>query len=291
MKLNPYLAIIIAMSLGGFNGALVKILDLPAAAISFFRMAVPTVVIAIFLVGVKKQRLLHGNIKEMFAASALNAARMFLYFLTFFFTTVGNGVLILYTWPIFASIFGVLFLKEKMRALDAALILLAFSGVAVMFGNQEWNFHDRDVIGMLLMLASAALYALTIIIYKKHSNEYSALEIIFYQNVVGAIAFLPFVLLHAQSLSLQDASIAGGFFGIVVGIASFLLIFNALKQLTTLRFSLTHYSEALFAVSYGVIFLDESLTWNMVLGGLFIILAGWLLIRKRSSSNLTDNSL
>lgn len=97
MNLNPYLAIVIAMSLGGFNGALVKMLDLPATTISFFRMAVPTVVIAIFLLGVQKKKLWHGNVKEMLAASALNAARMFLYFLTFFFTTVGNGVLILYT--------------------------------------------------------------------------------------------------------------------------------------------------------------------------------------------------
>lgn len=56
MKLNPYLAIVIAMSTGGFNGALVKMLDLPATAISFFRMAVPTVVIAIFLLGVQKKK-------------------------------------------------------------------------------------------------------------------------------------------------------------------------------------------------------------------------------------------
>lgn len=146
-----------------------------------------------------------------------------------------------------------------------------------MFGNQEWSFRDRDVIGMLLMMASAALYALTIIIYKKHSNEYSSLETIFYQNIVGAIVFLPFVFVHASSLSLHDATIAAGFYGGVVGIGSFLLIFYALKKLTTLRFSLTHYSEAVFAVSYGVLFLNESLTWNMVVGGLLIILAGWLL--------------
>lgn len=174
-----------------------------------------------------------------------------------------------------------------MKAFDAVLILLAFCGVAAMFGNQEFSFTNRDVVGMVLMIGSAAVYALTVIIYKKHMREYSVFELVFYQNVVGALAFLPFLFLSARVIPVRDAAIAAGYFGLVVGTGAFLLIFYALKRLSTIHFSLAHYAEVLFAVPYGILFLGESLTWSMVLGGALIVLAGWLLIRQKSSRDLT----
>lgn len=49
MKLNPYLAIIIAATIGGSSGVFIKLLDLPATTITFFRMAVPVIVLLAYL--------------------------------------------------------------------------------------------------------------------------------------------------------------------------------------------------------------------------------------------------
>ena len=49
----------------------------------------------------------------MLIASSINAARMFLYFIGFTYASIANAVIVLYTWPIFATLLGLMFLKEK----------------------------------------------------------------------------------------------------------------------------------------------------------------------------------
>lgn len=281
MKLNPYLAIIIAVSLGAFNAVLVKWLDLSPVMMTFLRLATPTVIMGVALRVVFKKRIAFKNAKPLLVASLLNTIRILFYYLAFRLTTVGNGTIILYIWPIFATLFGALFLKEKTRLSEYALIFLAFLGVSVMFSNEHLSFANKDIVGMLLMMGSAAIYAGTIIIYKKYTEAYSPAEFVFYQNCVGGVLLLPVLFFTDQAFSVRDAAIASGYFGVIVGIGAFLLVFSALKRLSTIRFSLIHYFEVVAGVLYGVLFLGESLSFTMLVGGLLIILAGWLLIRGR----------
>ena len=288
MKLNPYLSIIIAVSFGAFNGVLVKWLDLPSTVITFFRLAVPAVLLFLFVKLYQKRKIFRGNYKLMLSASVLNALRMFLYFLAFSYTTVANGVIMLYTWPIFGSIFGVLLLKEKNKLKEWLLISLAFLGVVTMMAGQELSFSNKDLLGMAIMLTSAAIYSITVIIFKKESNEYSPVETIFYQSIVGAVLFSPFIIFHKEVLTLANSLISMAHFGLLVGIGSFVLIFSALKKLKMLHFSLTNYWEVVAGVLYGIIILAERPTWNMAVGGSMIVLAGILLIyRTRSADSPT----
>jgi drug/metabolite transporter (DMT)-like permease len=55
MKFSPFLAVIIAATLGGFSGVFFKWIDLPATTLTFFRVAVPTAVLFLYLKGKKIQ--------------------------------------------------------------------------------------------------------------------------------------------------------------------------------------------------------------------------------------------
>jgi drug/metabolite transporter (DMT)-like permease len=239
---------------------------------------VPALLLGIFLKLYQKRQIFRHNYKLMLAASTLNALRMFLYFLSFAYTTVANGIIILYTWPIFSSIFGKVFLKEKSKIGEWGLIALAFFGAMVMVINQQFSFSNVDLLGMLFMLGSAAVYAITVIIFKKESEEYSPVETTFYQNLVGAFLFLPFIFVHWQSLTPVSSLIAMTHYGLIVGIGSFLLIFSALKRLKVLHFSLVGYWEIVAGVLFSVWLLGEKVTWNIAVGGLMIVLAGASLI-------------
>lgn len=282
MKLNPYLAIIIAATIGGSSGVFIKILDLPAGTITFFRMAVPVVVLLAYL-HYREVKLFRGNYRIMMVASVLNASRMFLFFVGYLYTSIGNAVIILFTWPIFGSLFSAIFLREKISARTALLIGLAFAGIVIMYANKEISFGNEDFIGMAAMLFSAILFSITAVIFKKELVNYSKTETIFYQNLVGSVAFLPFIFISTPGPTPLQAGVAG-FYGFLIGIVAFVLFFYALRRLKMSHYALFTYWEVVAALLFSLLIFQEEITLNMILGGGLILTTGILLKKKKPAA-------
>ena len=278
MALNPYLEAILAGILWGLSGIFVKYLNLPPTTVTFFRLAVPSLILLLFLL-IKKIKLFHGNNKLILLASTLNAGRVYLYTVGFTFASIGNAIIILYTWPIFTTIFSILFLKEKVPKRTFFLLFIAMVGTALIYLNKEFSFSDQNFIGMTAILLSAVIYALTVIIFKKESEKYSKYETIFYQNLIGSIIFIPFIFLNKPLPTLSQTSI-GIVYGALIGLVGFVFFFSALKKLKASTVSFLSYTEVVSAIILAIIFFKEALTWNMVVGGLLIILATTLIKKE-----------
>mgnify|MGYP001618022641 FL=1 len=285
MKLNPYLAIIFAATIGGSSGVFIKLLNLTSTSITFFRVFIPVILLLAYF-SWKKIKLFQGNYKIMLIASGLNAARMFLYFFAYLYTSIGNAVIILFTWPIFATIFSAVFLKEKVSKKTASLIGVAFLGIIIMYMNKEISFGNKDFIGTAAMLLSAIIFSITAVIFKKELKNYTKTETIFYQNLVGAIVFLPFIFINKPIPTIAQTGVAS-LYGFLVGIVAFLLFFFALKKLKMSHYSLFTYWEVPAALIFSAIFFKEVITLNMIIGGGLILVAG-LLLRKEKSTVLVD---
>lgn len=279
MALNPYLEAILAGIIWGLSGIFVKYLHLPPTTVTFFRLAVPTFILLLFLL-IKKIKLFHGNNKLILLASTLNAGRVYLYTVGFTFASIGNAIIILYTWPIFTTIFSIVFLKEKVPKRTFFLLFLALLGTALIYLNKEFSFSDTNFIGMTAMLLSAVIYAFTVIIFKRESEKYSKYETIFYQNVIGSIIFIPFLFIHKPLPTLSQTSI-GILYGALIGLVGFIFFFSALKKLKASTVSFLSYVEVISAIILSVIFFHEALTWNMVAGGLLIIFATTLIKKEK----------
>ena len=278
MALNPYLEAIIAGIIWGSSGIFVKYLNLPPTTVTFFRLAIPTLILLLFFI-FKKIKLFHGNNKLILIASTLNAGRVYLYTVGFTFASIGNAIIILYTWPIFTTIFSILFLKEKVPKRTFFLLFIAFVGTALIYLNKEFSFSDKNFIGITAMLFSALIYAFTVIIFKKESGKYSKYETIFYQNVIGSIIFIPFILINKPLPTLPQTSI-GIVYGALIGLVGFVFFFSALKKIKASTVSFLSYTEVVSAIILAVIFFQETLTWNMIVGGLLIILATTLIKKE-----------
>ncbi len=278
MKFNPYLAVILAATIGGSSGVFIKLIDLPATTITFFRMAVPVVILLGYL-QYKGVKLFRGNYRLMMLASVLNATRMFLFFVGYLYTSIGNAVIILFTWPIFGTLFSAIFLKEKVSMRTAFLIGLAFLGIVTMYVNMEISFDNQDFIGMAAMLFSAIFFAMTAVIFKQKLLVHSRTETIFYQNLVGAVAFLPFIFINVPVPSAMQIG-AASVYGFLIGILAFMMFFYALRRLKMGHYALFTYWEVIAALFFGVLFFGEQITWNMVVGGSLILATG-IMVRKR----------
>lgn len=281
-KINPYLAVFLAASIGGLGGVIIKTVNLPATSMAFIRLLIPTALIGGYLIA-RRVNCFRGDFKPLLLAGFLNAVRLLLYYLAFLYTSLANAVIILFTWPIFSASFGKLALKEKTTSKEWFLVIISFLGIIIMYiGNV--NLVNVDFLGMTMMLVSAIMYAMTVVIYKAKIKDYSDMEIVFYQNFLGSIIFLPFFLFNRPWPQLAQVSIAVVFFGLLVGVISFLLFFIGLRRLSVIRYSILTYWEVPTTIIFGILLMNENLTIGMIVGGLLIIGANiGLLIKNKTS--------
>ncbi len=279
MSLNPYLEVILAALIWGSTGIFVKYLDLPPTTMSFFRLAIPSIILFSFF-SIKKKHLFRGNNKLILVASSLNVLRMFLYFTGFSLASIANAVIIWFTWPIFVVMIEIFILKEKISKKLALLVSTSFLGIIFMYLDKNFSLSSKDFIGMSAMLSASIINAILMIIFKKVSGKYSKAELIFYQNIVGAFVFLPFIFFSAPAPALFQIGVAT-IYATLIGIAGFGLFFSALKRIKTSVASYLSYMEVLSAIILAIIFFNEKLTWNIVTGGILIIISAALLETKK----------
>ena len=278
MKHNPYLEVIIAATIWGTNGVFIKLLDLPPTTISFFRLAIPTIILLIYF-KIRKIKLFDVENKSlMFFASFLFAIKTLLMMFGFLLSPLSTAIIVVYTWPIFATIFSIIILKEHIAKRNVYLLLLAFIGIVLIFFNQTISFENLEFLGLFFMLLVAILHALVIVIFKRESNKNSKYKTIFYQNIVGFLMFLPFIFINQPYPTLIQTGV-GITYGLLIGLIGFIFFFSALKKINASTASHLTYVEVISAVIFGIIIFKEALTWNLAVGGLLIITSTYLLKR------------
>ncbi|MCB9991913.1 MAG: DMT family transporter [Rhodospirillales bacterium] len=282
---NPYLAVTLAALIWGTSGAFVKFLDLPPVTIGFIRTVIPAFALFIYLKA-KKTPLFTGNIKPMMIASALNALRTYLVLIGFLYASLGNGIIMLYTWPVFAALYGVLFLGESFSLRKLLLLGMAVLGVIVIFMNHTHSLDNRELIGMSAMLLHGVFYAMTVVIFKKQSANYSIPETLFYQNLLAPFLFLPFVLMLDQPFETISQLGWGAVYALWIGLLGFSLFFSGLSRIETFSASLITYLEIVGAIFFGIVFFGEALTWHIIVGGSLIV-CSTILLRKRMEKPAT----
>lgn len=277
-KQKAWLAVLLGASIGGFGGVFIKHFTIPATSITWIRMMFPTLILALWMMSAKIP-FFRGNYKVMLCGSLLNAARMYLFITAFIFTSIGNGVIMFYTWPIFTTILGVTVLKEQVSKKQVLLLLLAFVGIIIAYSDQELSFDNQDFIGISAAIGSALLYALTVIIFKSETQNYKRNEIIFYQNFAGTLIFLPFFLTNIPKPGVFDWILGAGY-AFVIGLVAFNLFFFALKYLKAATTSSLAYVEVVSAIIISYFWMGDVLSLSMIIGGSLIILSTILLIQK-----------
>ncbi len=275
MQQRAFGAVVIAAIMAGSSGVFVKHMTMSATSISFIRTLVPTVLLG-SLMWYKGIGLFRGNYRLMLGASVINALRMYFFFTAYLYTSIGNAVIISYSWPIFVAIFSIFFLGEMVTRGQFALMGMAFAGILIVYANQEFSFENQDFVGMLAALGAAVAHATAVTIFKRESDNYSRTEIIFYQNCMSVLIFLPFFL-SAPFPSLQNWTLAGSH-AILLGIIGFNFFFFGLKHLRASIASAIAYLEIISALLFSYFWMNEAITVNMLLGGA-VIVASTLLLR------------
>lgn len=267
--MNPYLSILTAAIIFGSSGFFIKTVNLPVSTITLFRMAVPFVFISLYFL-FRKKRFPSLTDSLMLVASVLNAVRLFFYFAGYTFGNISTTVILLYTWPVFATVWSVLFMKETLTLYRVVFFVMAIMGLALINMNTVFSLSDQHLLGVVCILLSALIYSMTIVMFKKRTSQYDPLEIVWFQNGIGALVFLPFLFTNRPLPFLWQSGLAGTY-AFLIGVLGFSLFFYGLGKIEASKASFLTYIEVVSAVAFGVFVFDERLTWNIVLGGGLIL--------------------
>lgn len=162
---------------------------------------------------------------------------------------------------------------DALRGWGIAGLVLGIVGVGLLFGV-DLGDDPNAVLGGVMVLLASVLYAIASIWVRTRMGGIAPIGIAASAMIVAAIASVPFAIAqppeHMPSIGTWAALLVLGAGG--TGLA-FLLYYTLIAEIGVSRASVVAYVAPVFAVGYGAVFLDESITWATV-GGLILILAG-----------------
>jgi drug/metabolite transporter (DMT)-like permease len=204
------------------------------------------------------------------------------------YTTAVNTGWIIGLAPVFMALLGYIFFREKLRIINIGGIVLAFFGLLLLIGKGD--FSNIDLIsnkGDLMVLASAFTWSIYSMVNKKITFSYPPLMTIFYLFVAMVVILIPFNLSHETLNSIINLSgrgwVAVLFLGLICSGVSYVFWAQALKVMDSARVGSFLYFEPFITIFTAWLFLNEQITFVIVLSGV-IITTGVILVNKKLRS-------
>jgi drug/metabolite transporter (DMT)-like permease len=219
----------------------------------------------------------------------LLAGLLGLFFLQFTYTLgaqrtlAANAGIITLTIPVFVTLAASFLLRERLNRVRVLSFLIAMAGVLLtsLQDLRSANFLASDFLaGNMIFLAACAgcgfynAYCKLLV-----EKQYTELEILVYTSIVGSLASVP-LLIWVEPFRVGHLLAAGpmALWGIlelsfVVYGCSMLLFFRVLKRMDVTQAILGNYLLPFFIALLAVVFLKESITPVMLLGGTVILLS------------------
>lgn len=209
-------------------------------------------------------------------------------------TSASNATLLVASFPAITMLLEAAFLKRRASFVRFLGVGIAFVGVYLVIQQSVVSNKSHHLEGDLLLLATGLAWALYNFSTQDVIRKYSTFTVIFWQTLIGALAFLPLTLLEAgtwRPLSLTGL-MGALFLGVFCSVIAFMLYGYGLRSLDPGSAVSLMNLVPVFGLILAVATLKEQVNFVQVMGGL-IVLGGvtlsvrWAPQRTRQSSSLS----
>lgn len=200
-------------------------------------------------------------------AGAINGIGSILYYLALERLTVSVGQLLYSLYPVFLIIW---FLVDRQPPNRLTYVRLALSLAGIIFLTSPGN-TKMDWLGILLMLAASAMYALHLPINQRVLYDIPAPTVTLYTLLAMSAVTLPAFLLFNPHIPVSTVSWGPVICLTLVTIISRLTLFLGIKHLGGVQTALLGLSELLIAIIISHIWLGERLLPSQWIGAIFLI--------------------
>jgi drug/metabolite transporter (DMT)-like permease len=181
--------------------------------------------------------------------------------------------------PIYVSLFGIVFFKERPGpALWIAIALGIVGSGVIVFGGPLTSGAGGDISGWIAGLLAPITYAAAIVLLKHHSDTEGAEALTLSTAAIAAIVLLPvavpgFVMPPMSTWWLMP--LMG-----LLGATGFVLLTNGLRTTAASTFAIVDYASLLWAAALGFVFFSEVPGVRFWIGGGLIVLACIVVMRS-----------
>lgn len=212
------------------------------------------------------------------------------------YTLTSRAYVFLYTAPFFVALEAHFFLEgDRLNIWKVAGLLLAFSGVVILFGVDLGSFSFSTLPGDLMIIAAAALWATTTVYIKKHlAHRTSPMQILYYQLLFSA------PLLFALSFAFEDPIVSGFslvtafsvfYQCIIVAFLSYIAWFELIRRYpVSLLHAFSFFTPILGVFLSGILIMNEFIS-PVLVAALILVSLGMFLVNHRPAtkpSRLTE---
>ncbi len=194
------------------------------------------------------------------------------------------------TAPFFGAILGVTLFRDRLSAAKWSGLAIGFAGVLVLVaGNRTL---EGSVLGIGVCLLAAFSYAAAAHYTKRELAGVNPMVIATACQIAASLSMIPVSIFTwpEQSPSMQSwlSAIA---LGVVCTGAALAIYFYLIGAIGATRSISVAYLIPLFGVLWGCIFLNESITWSILLGGAMILTGLFFISRSPAKTSRATEQL
>lgn len=261
--------IISTLAFSCMNVTVKYLVNVNAFQIVFFRSLSSLVFTFGFLL--KNKIPILGNQKKLLVLRGLTGVTsMTFFFMSIKYLPVATAVSLRYIAPIFAALFAVLFLKEKIKPLQWLFFFMSFFGVLIIKGFDK----EIDSYGLMLVLIAAIFSGLVYNIISKIGTKDHPVVVVNYFMIIATIV--------GGLLSISNWKTPIGIEWVllmslgVFGYFGQLYMTKAFQTAKTNQVAPLKYIEVIFTLVFGLLWFDEIYTiWSLL--GIALIIGGLIL--------------
>ncbi len=295
MSFKVFLALLFSMVFWSFSFVWTKVAfeSFPPMTLVLARLVISSVLLVVILLLIKQFQKLQWHDLKYFLLLAF--FEPFLYFvgeshgLKLVSSTM--GAVVIATIPVFSPIAGYLFFREKLTWSNLLAIVFSFAGVLLIVFESDFSLKVPIAGLLLLFLAvfSAIGYATVL---KKIPSSYNAFNVIMYQNMIGALYFIPVFFIfdyHSFSVSsvTQSSLQALLMLAVFASTLAFILFTFGVRQVGVVRANIWVNTIPVFTAIISWMVLDEVLTVQKMVG-IFVVVGGVMLSQIKRKTVVND---
>jgi drug/metabolite transporter (DMT)-like permease len=181
---------------------------------------------------------------------------------------LSHAMVLFYTFPLFATVFSFLLLRERLRKSEIMLIVVGMIGIYILINPSSHIYTMGHIFGFL----AGGCAGLVMVLTRKLRKTNGPLIIYLYFCIVGGIASFPFFVVSIRIPDLEQVS-----FLIVLAVMFLIaqiLMNQGFKFCTAPEGSVILMSEVVFAGIAGVLLFNDSLSPSFWAGACLIVGSG-----------------
>jgi len=285
LDLKAIIFLIILALLWGFNYSAIKYSNQGISPVfaSTLRSTIASICGIIYCIK-KRERLFHTDIMLFHGCMVglLFGLEFACIYFGMLYTDAARSVLFVYLSPFVVAVGAHFFLKgDRLTFLKTLGLLLAFTGIVVVFAERPQKAKTTMFIGDILEIMAAFLWAATTLYIKRFMAEkVHPIHTFLYQLFFSIpILLIVSLILEPKWVSRIDPYIAASLFyqSVIVAFISYFIWFRLIHEYSVSRVSAFTFFTPIFGVIFGLLFINEEFTVSLMVGlplvsiGIFLV--------------------